>query len=298
MIPGMLLPRFEYEAPRDLREAVGLVAEGDERTHLLAGGTDLLVKMKRGLLRPRRVISLGRVQGLDRIEPQENGSLKVGALTTMSQLAVHPVLEGQWSALAEGAASVGGPIIRNRATVGGNVINARPCADTLPPLIALGARLHLEGPRGGRKIALDGFVQGPGETRIAPHEILSTLEIPTATGEAGSAYLKITRRRAMEVTIVGCAASLEIAPDGGHVQRARLVFTSVAPIPLRVQEAEALLEGELPEEKTLAAAARVARERAQPIDDHRAIGRYRSEMVEVTALRTLRTALSRARRSR
>ncbi len=297
MIPGMMLPRFEYEAPSDLREALDLVAGENANTVVLAGGTDLMVKMKRGLLRPQRVVSLSRIPGLDRIEPQDSGSLKLGALTTMSQLAVHPDLKGEWSALSEGAASVGGPIIRNRATVGGNIINARPCADTVPPLIALGTRLHLEGPRGGRTIELDGFINGPGESRISPHEILTSLELPTATGAAGSAYLKITRRGAMEVTIVGCATSLELDP-GGHITRARLVFTSVAPVPLRVREAEVVLEGALPEEKVFHAAARAARKCAQPIDDHRAVGQYRSQMVEVTALRTLRTALERARRSR
>jgi aerobic carbon-monoxide dehydrogenase medium subunit len=295
-VPGMLLPRFEYHAPADLDEAIRLMSPASGGC-LLAGGTDLLVKMKRGLLRPRLLVSLRRVPGLREIAASGDGPTRIGALATMSALAGHAALTG--TALAEGAASVGGPLIRNRATVGGNIVNARPCADTVPPLLALGALLRLRGPEGERVAELDGFIRGPGETALRRGEVLTAIELPSTPPElrAGSAYLKLTRRSSMEVTIVGCAASLQLGPDG-KVRRARLVLTSVAPVPLRVTAAEPILEGGAPAESAIASAAATARAAARPIDDHRAPASYRAEMVEVLARRALVLALARADRRR
>lgn len=295
MISGMMLPHFEMEAPTNLADATGLLAEAGEEARLLAGGTDLLVKMKHGLLAPRLVVSLGRVEGLDRLQSRKTGFLSLGPLVTMSAMASNPALRDRWTALSEGAAVVGGPIIRNRATVGGNIANARPCADTVPPLMALGARLQLMGPDGERVVDLDGLITGPGEIGIARDEILTGIDLPIPEGLFGSCYLKITRRSAMEVTIVGCAASLELDSDGETVKRARVVLTSVAAIPLRVAEIEPILEGQPPTEAALAETAVKAREMARPIDDFRAPATYRSRMVEVTTRRALQAALERAR---
>jgi len=295
-VPGMLLPRFEYQAPETLAAAGALLAEAKGEAHLLAGGTDLLIRMKRGLLRPRLLVSLRRVTELRGIEARGR-VLRLGASTTMSQLAAEGTarLGGPLAALAEGAASVGGPLIRNRATVGGNIVNARPCADTVPPLVVLGATLEVSGPAGSSRRPLDGFIIGPGQTQLAAGEILVAIEVPVPPSgtPAGSCYLKLTRRSAMEITIVGCAAALELG-DGGKIARARLVLTSVAPVPLRVPAVEPLLEGRLPGPTLIAEAARTARAACRPIDDQRAPASFRSETVEVLARRALETALRRA----
>jgi carbon-monoxide dehydrogenase medium subunit len=215
----------------------------------------------------------------------------------MSQIADSALLEDRWAALREGAAAVGGPIIRNRASVGGNIVNARPCADTVPPLVALGARVELQGPSGGRIIKLDGFINGPGQTALREGELLTAIHLPPPTAAAaGSAYLKITRRAAMEVTVVGCAASLTLDEKGRRVERARLVYTSVAPIPLRIREAEAILEGDLATDATFRAAAAAARRLVRPSDDNPPPPAYPAEMVELTTLRTLQSSLERALR--
>jgi len=193
---------------------------------------------------------------------------------------------------------VGGPLVRSRATVGGNIVNARPCADTVPPLVALGARLCLESVAGARVADLDGFITGPGQTGVGPDELLTAIELPPASARAGSCYLKITRRAAMEVTIAGCAASIELDPELRSVSRARLVFTSVAPTPWRAREAEQQLEGQPPTPERLRAAAAAARRSVQPIDDHRATAAFRADVVEVIARRALETALGRARSHR
>jgi len=297
----MLLPRFDYEAPASLERVCRLLAEAGSEARLLAGGTDLLLKMKRGDLRPRLLVSLGQLEALRQVEVSDQG-LRVGPLCTMSMLQDHLLLgpDSPWAALAEGASSVGGPIIRNRATVGGNIANARPCADTVPPLMALQAHLHLESRDGGeRVVALDGFIQGPGETHLRPEEIVTAIAVPAAGGPAGSCYIKITRRAAMEVTLVGCAASVQLDAAATHVERARVVLTSVAPIPLRVPAAEQVVQGCTLDRMELALheAAEAARSAARPIDDHRAPAFYRSEMVAVTVRRALRQAVRRAEAS-
>lgn len=294
MVASMLLPSFEFAAP-DRIEAVCALLAKQGGTRLLAGGTDLVVKMKRGELAPGLVVSLARIEALRGVNKSSTG-LRIGALTTMAALAEEPLLAGPFAALAEGAGVVGGPNIRNRATVGGNVANARPCADTLPPLIALGAGALLESSRGRRCVAVDGLVTGPGETGIAPDEILLALRLAEMP-RTGSHYIKITRRAAMEVTCVGCAAAVTLSHDGERVERARLVLTSVAPVPLRVRSAEALVEGDAANEEVFERAATEACDTARPIDDHRAPAVYRQEMVRVLVVRTLREATARARRA-
>ena len=295
MIAKMTLPRFELEAPLSVSAVVALLRQPGARAHVLAGGTDLLVKLKRGVLAPRLLVSLRHVPGLDGVTRGADGSMRIGARVTMSELASLTELPPAWTALREGAAVVGGPVIRNRATVGGNVVNARPCADTLPPLMAIGATLRLESAQGSRTVELDGFVTGPGATLIRPDELLTAIELPPASARAASSYLKLTRRAAMEVTIAGGAASLELDEALETVVRARLVFTSVGPRPWRVREAEQELEGQAPSADRLRAAAAAARRSVCPIDDHRATAAYRAQVVEVIARRTLEAALRAAK---
>lgn len=289
------LPAFTFQAPHDLSAALQLLAEAGPSAAILAGGTDLMVKMKLGQLRPATVVSLDRVAGLDRIEPTPQGGLRIGSLVTMARLAESEALQGPWVGLAEGAAVVGGPVIRNRATVGGNIVNARPCADTVPPLVTLGAQLHLARAGGERQVALDGFVVGPGQTRIEPGEVLRAIELPPPDANGmGSAYLKITRRAAMEITVVGCGVSLCLTPDHRTIVAARIVFTSVAPVPLRVRPAEELLEGQPLQAALLARAAARAGELCQPIDDHRSTAAYRRQVAAVICRRALAAAAQRA----
>ncbi len=291
----MTLPRFDYAAPPDLDSVVAMLAEHGHDARLLAGGTDLLVKLKRGASQPRLIVSLNRIPGINLIEPVGGGALRVGALATMTALAGDPALCGRLAGLAEGAAAVGGPIIRNRATLGGNIVNARPCADTVPALMTLGAKLHLRGSGTARIVDLDGFITGPGRTAIRDNEVLTSIEIPAAASHrSGSAYLKITRRAAMEVTIVGCAAWVELEEDGCTIAASRLALASVGPIPLRARDAERSIVGKRASDDLIHEAGVMARRAATPIDDCRAPADYRLEMVDVLTRRALRRALGRA----
>jgi carbon-monoxide dehydrogenase medium subunit len=295
LISSMTLPRFDYEAPADLETAIARLAQARGEARVLAGGTDLVVRMKRGVVKPRLVVSLVRIRGLDSVTPLDNGGVRVGALCTMAQLANCAALGGALTALVEGAASVGGPIIRNRATLGGNIVNARPCADTVPALVALGATLHLAGAGGRRTENVDGFITGPGQTLIGDDEIVTAIELPGgSTSRRGSCYLKMTRRAAMEVTLVGCAARVDLDADRRTIGALRLVLASVAPIPLRVVAAEEAARGRVAGDEVIRQSAALAREAARPIDDCRAPADFRAAIVEVLARRALTSALARA----
>lgn len=293
MGPSMLLPRFDFEAPSSLADACAAVAGAGDEARMMAGGTDLLVKMKRGTVAPRLVVSLGRIDALRRIRFGDRG-LHLGACATMTRIAADPVVRASYRALAEGAGSVGGPLVRNRATVGGNVINARPCADTLPPLIALGATLRLAGLDTERCVPVEGFVHAPGACDLRAGEVAASIEMPAPPANSGSAYVKITRRAAMDATLVGCAAAVVLDGEKRSVVRARLVFSSSAPVPLRVRSAEEVLEGRAPTASVVDEAAAEARLAAPVIGDHRAPQDYRAEMVELTARRAIRFAVERA----
>lgn len=274
-----------------------MLSQAGSEARLIAGGTDLLVKMKRGSVRPRLLVSLGHIEELRHMVPMQGQGFRIGALATMRRLTREPLLGGGcFAALVEGADSLGGPVIRNRATLGGNIVSARPCADTVPPLVVLGALLRLETVSGGqRTVALDGFITGPGVCGIRPDEILTAIELPErAETGFGSSYVKITRRAAMEVTIVGCAASVTLDESLSRVASARIALASVAPVPLRALSAEEHLVGEVTSEASLRAASVLARRQARPVDDHRAPAAYRSDVVEVIVRRTLRTAIERA----
>ncbi len=286
-----LLPRFEFEAPTDLEAALALLAEAGPEARVLAGGTDLVVKMKLGDIRPRLVVSLARLDGGLR----SIAATRIGSLATMADLESDAGLRGSpWAAIADGASSVGGPLIRHRATLGGNLVNARPCADSASPLIVLGAVLHLERRGGRRAVNAADFITGPGQTVIEPGEVLTHVELPEPTGKAGSAYIKVTRRAAMEITACGCAASLVFNADGRTVERARVALTSVAPIPLPIPKVAELLEDREPDDDAIAEAAGAARDSAAPIDDHRAPAAFRKQVVEVITRRALALARRRA----
>ena len=303
MVCKMMLPQFEFYAPTNLDAVCSLLAEAGTEGAILAGGTDLLVKMKRGVKTPRVIVSLAKIDDCTKIQAPATGdqTWTIGSSVTMRQLEQHAGLWDNWTSLAEGASSVGGPLIRNRATVGGNIVNARPCADTVSPLISLGAQLFLKSTKGVRKVALEDFIVGPGQTQLKPGEIVTEIALSSpGNGDSpwGSCYQKITRRAVMEVTIVGCAAFVLLDKTRTVVEKARIVLTSVAPLLLRMPEAEKVILGKAPEPALLQKAGAVARSIAKPISDHRAPADYRSELIEVLVKRALSKAVQRARNQR
>ncbi len=328
----MTLPRFEVYCPSTLEEALdhlARVAGGGGR--ILAGGTDLLVDLKRPLyqrelypaggpadeahpavlttLRSEEwetgalpgweppvgpLISLHKLVELKRIAVEEDGSLLVGALATAREIQRSPEIRGRWTALAEGADELGSPLVRARGTLGGNLCNARPAADMAVPSFALGAELTLRSSSGTRTVPVQDFITGPGRTVRRPDEILTRVRYPASNPWSGSAYYKLAQRKALDISVVGVAAWIELEGKDGPVRDARLALGAVGPTPLPSPGAAALLRGVLPGEEVLRKAAAAAAVDARPIDDHRGSAEYRRRMVEVLALRVLKKAVDRA----
>ncbi|MGQ9630400.1 MAG: FAD binding domain-containing protein [bacterium] len=282
-----ILRAFEYFAPISLPEAISLLEDYGLEAKVLAGGTDLIVWMKRGILTPSYVIDLKRIPGIDYIRYDEAEGLRIGALTALADLASSPILRERYPAIAEAAESVGSPQVRNRATIGGNLCNASPSADLAPPLIALNATAKISGPRGERTVPLEDFFTGPGKTVLTPAEVLTEVSLPAPPTGTGSAYIKHTIRRA-DIAIVGVAASL--SPEG----RVCLALGAAAPTPIRAREAESLLGGREISEKLLGEAAERASAESLPISDIRASEWYRREIVKILTVRAVRRALERA----
>lgn len=286
---------FDYLAPRTLAEAVDALAKYNGQARMVAGGTDLLLKMKAGRLAPKVVVNIKRIPELRGLSFESH--LTLGALTTLEELRCSPIIREHYPALAEAAATMASVQIRNLATVGGNLCNAAPSADLAPILIALNAIVRIAGPGGERRIPLNDFFTGPGTTVLAPGELMVALKVPRPTGPA--LYLKHSPREHMDIAVVGVGVSLRwsgtlraTATPTPTCESVRVVLGAVAPTPLRAQRAEAeLLGGPLTSER-IDRAANLAAEEAKPIDDVRGSAWYRRRMVEVLTRRGLETLIT------
>jgi len=288
------LKPFEYREAKTLGEAIEILAGEGPRAVLLAGGTDLLVRMKQGVITPSLLVNMKRIAGLDRIERSAAGGLTIGALTPIATLERSELIRQSHPVITQAAGLLGSPSIRRLATLGGNVGRASPAADMVPALIALKARIFAEGPAGEKDIPIDTFFKGPGKTVLAPAEIITAIFLPDPALAAGAAYLKLGRREGMDCALVGVAAALSLGGDD-RVVEARLAIASCGPVPLRAKNAETILLAGPLDENRLREAARATAENSCPITDRRACSDYRKEMVEVLAFRALRDAWQAAR---
>ncbi|MBI2893875.1 MAG: xanthine dehydrogenase family protein subunit M [Deltaproteobacteria bacterium] len=284
----MPLPRFRYVAPESLEAACELLAEHGDRARVMAGGTDLLLRMKR-LPRagaPEVVIGLRGVPGLDTIRI-DDGGLSIGALTLLASVAGSTDVNRLCPALASAARSTATVQIRNMGTVVGNLCNASPAADTATPLLVYGASVLLVRPGGERRtVPLEDFFLGPGRTALGPGEIVAEVRVPPPCGRAGSDYQRLSQRSRVDIAAV-CVSTLVCLDRDGSAARVRIALGAVAPVPLRAKSAERVLEGRPPTAELVAQAAAAAAREARPISDVRSSGEYRRRMVEVLARRSL-----------
>jgi CO/xanthine dehydrogenase FAD-binding subunit len=290
----MILPRFKYHEPENLEEACEILAEFKGEAGLLAGGTDLLVNMKKGIVSPKHILSLGRIGQLKGIGI-ENARMSIGSCVTAADMAEYSELKHDFMALSMGAARLGSPLIRNLATIGGNIISARPAADMPPPLIAYGAKVVLEKQGEERAIALDDFFRGPGQTVIEPDEIVEKVLLEMPPPYSGSGYVKLGKRKALEISVVNVAAFISLESPDGPIRKARVVLGAVAPVPLRARKAEKVLIGQKAGESLFAKAGDAAAGDSKPIDDFRGSALYRRDMVAVLTKRALDMAFAEAK---
>ena len=291
----MPLPAFEFHEPGTVDEACRIMGELGEKTKILAGGTDLLVNMKKKLLAPEHLVSVDRIQSLAQLDAS-NGTFRIGSCVKAAEIAESDATQADFPALHEGASRLGSPLIRNLATVGGNLVTARPAADFPPPLMAYGATLVLKSTQGERSVPLTEFIEGPGRTVLSPNEVLEAVLLERPLPHSGSAYIKLGVREALEISLVNVAALLTLNASDGAITAARVVMGSVAPTPLVSPSAEKVLKGETPSDALFLAAGEAAASDSRPIDDFRASAQYKRAMVRELTLRALKMALSRVQK--
>ena len=280
---------FEFYEPTTLAEASRLFAE--EHAQLLAGGTDLVIGMKALTETPQCVISLQKIPGLAGITTEADNSISIGAMTKVREVELSGDIQQHHTALAEGASEIGSIQIRNLATIGGNIAHASPAADTVAGLLVADAQVDIAGADGERTVPIDELFTGPGQTVLAPGEIITRFRLPSPT--SGSHYIKHKIREVMDLAFIGVAAALNL--DNGTITDARIGLAAVAPTPIRATEAENLLNGNAPTAELLEQAGEAAAAAASPISDLRCSAEHRREMVDVLTRRAIQHALERAR---
>jgi len=287
-----MLPKFKYLRPKNLEEALNLLDKYGEQAKLLAGGTDLIVKMKDRVIEPKYIIDLSNLKEL-RFISKENGVIRVGALTTLREIETSPLIQDHVCVLSDAVGKMASWQIRNLGTIGGNLCNASPAADTAPPLLILEAKLKLNSPEGERIVPVEQFFTGPGETILKNNELLTEIQIPIIPDNSGAAFLKLGRRVAHTLSIVS-VATLAIVEDNVF-KDVRIALGSVAPTPIRARKTENKFRGLLATEDVIEENCGCVMEDINPISDVRASAEYRKEMSIVLTKRALFEALSRVR---
>ncbi len=282
----MRLPKFDFHEPATLDEALQMMGEFGVRAKLIAGGTDLMVNMKHQLMSPEQVVSISRMDELKGLDTS-NGMVRIGACFTVADLAESEEVGKKLGALRTGAKALGSPLIRNLATIGGNIGTARPAADLPPSLMAYGAKVVLKKRSGERAVSLNNFFKGPGLTELQPDEILTEIQIPTPPPHAGAGYINLGIRMAQDCNLVNVASFIAMDGPDGVITSARIVMGCVGPIHLRAPSAEKCLIGEKPSESLFAKAGDAATGDCTPIDDFRGAAAYKKAMTGVLTKRTL-----------
>lgn len=276
--------------PKSLQEASRLIKENGPGGRFLAGGTDLVIAMKEKGLVPKYIVDLKRVPDLSGIRQNSDGSITIGALTTMREIETSDLLKEKYPFLCQSAAEVGSIQIRNRATVGGNMSNATPSADVAPTLIALNASAKIANASSERTMLLEDFFRGPGQTAMDADEILREIVIPKTSPTLVGDYIKFSPREMMDLAYAGVAVVYALASTERKCQGVRIVLGAVAPTPMRARRAEAALEGQALSEALAEKIGAIAAEEAKPISDVRSSADYRRAMVGAMTKRALLNA--------
>jgi CO/xanthine dehydrogenase FAD-binding subunit len=279
---------FEYFAPTSLEAALSLLEDHKKGLKVLAGGTDLIVQMKDGRARPAAILDAKNIPELNRLGWNGDKVFRIGAAVPLSRIIAFPTVRERFGILQQACSLIGSGQIRNRATLGGNICNAAPSADTAPPLLCLGAKAVIAGPGGRRTVPMEAFFRGPGETVVGSNEILVEVEIPAPPSPSAGCYLRHTPREEMDIAVVGVASFL--VGSGRQCGEARISLGAVAPTPVMVAQAGALLAGKTLSDRLIEAAAETAAAAASPVSDVRSSANYRREIIKVLVRRALQTA--------
>ena len=286
----MIPASFEYSAPKTLSEAIALLQKNPD-AKILAGGQSLIPLMKLRLASPKTIVDLNGISELSYIR-ESDGHLTIGALTRESDLEASELIRKKYPIIADTAAVIADPLVRNMATVGGNLAHADPANDHPATMMALGSEVVAQGPKGKRTIPLDDFFTGLFTTSLKPDEILTELRIPAPPPNSGGAYLKVERKVG---DFAAAAVAVQVTLDGDKFKRAGIALTNVGQTPIRASKAEKALVGQPVNDKTIEEAARIASTEAEPNDDLRGSVDYKRSLVRVLTARALKQAISRAK---
>ncbi len=288
-------PDFFISRPHSLAEALQALAIPGVRP--LAGGTDLIPQWREGRREIRGMVDLKHVPELQIASFQPATGARIGSALALSDLYALPWLAQHYGGVDDAARLIGGWQIQNRASLGGNLCNGSPSADSAPPLIAHEGVAEIVSPQGSRTVPLEDFFTSPGKTKLGPYELLLAVNLPAPRPHAASAFLRFIPRAEMDIAVASVAAHVQLDAAREKILVATIALGAVAPTPVRAIEAEAVLIGQIPSDKLLAAAAAQAMLAAKPIDDVRGSAAYREHLVEVLTVRVLKIALERARRA-
>jgi aerobic carbon-monoxide dehydrogenase medium subunit len=292
-----------YLKPESLKETFVFLSQSKNKAGIVAGGTDLLAKMKRGSEPPEVLISIGALSELNYIRARDNGNLLIGAVTSLSGIESSSIIQRKFTVLSEAAGMMASPTVRGMASIGGNLCNAAPSADIVPALMVLGASVIISTIDAQKSVPVEELFQGPGRTILQAGEILTGIEIPAMPPFSGAAYLKHKRRAGADLAVAGAAVMIVFSPAlskagaGGAliIREVKIGLAAVAPTPIRARKAESLLRGEPLNPELLAAAGKAAADECSPIDDARASAGYRKKLVEVLVPRAIGAATEKAR---
>jgi carbon-monoxide dehydrogenase medium subunit len=289
------LKDFAYHAPESLAAATALLVQHNGRARLMAGGTDILVQLREGLRDADVVVDVKHIPELMRLEYGAASGLRLGASVPCYHVYEDAKVAVAYSALADAARIIGGWQIQSRASIGGNLCNSSPAADSIPALIALNATAMIAGPGGNREVKAQDFCAAPGRNVLKPGELVVAIAIPAPAPRSGSAYERFIPRNEMDIAVVGAASWIQLNASGDKIEAARIAVGAVAPTPKFGEAASQSLIDQAPTEANFAQAGELARQIATPISDMRGTAEYRTHLVGVLVERTLKKALERAK---
>lgn len=283
---------MRFESPTSPEDAARLLA-ASENARVLAGGTDLLVRLRAGHLEPDMIVDIKRIAGIGDITSEEGG-WRIGAGVSCAAMNEHDALKADYPGIVEGAELIGSTQVQGRCTMIGNLCNAGPAADSVPAMVAAGATAHVVGPKGTREVPVFDIPESPGKTSLANGEFIASVYLPPRGLRGGDAYLRFIPRTEMDIAAVGCAVNLSLADDG-TVEAAAVVLGAVGPKVIKAEQAAATLIGTTCDDAALAACAEAATAAATPIDDKRGTIEFRKDVTGVLARRAARIAYARAK---
>ena len=286
---------IEYEAPKTISEAVGLMASNGNRARVIAGGTDILVQLRGGRYSADVLVDVKEIAELNELSYDAQRGLVVGAAVPCYRIYGYQAAVSNYPGLIDAASLIGGIQIQGRASIGGNLCNAAPSGDTIPPVIVLGGVCNITGPNGNRQLPAEDFCTAPGQNALQPGEILVSINLPPPQAHAGASYLRFIPRNEMDIAVAGVGSSVVLDASGQNFVSARISLASVAPTPVVASDAAESLAGNPVSDAAIQEASEKAMAAAKPIDDMRGTIRQRVHLVGVLTRRTLNNAIQRAR---